>query len=162
MLKHINQNPKNIPVIVLSAYWEKETIIQAFKFGASDYMKKPIDIQELEARIWVHLRNSATPSFEERKKHNCFEHKEQKIYFANTPLPFTKVEKSIVTLLIQNKNAIVKRQTLWQELSTISSQRSLDYHIGNIRKKLSTHTQQDDILQTIYGVGYKLVCKEEF
>ncbi len=56
VLKFVNKNKKNIPILVLSAYSDKNTKLQAFKLGASDYMVKPIDPEELEARIWVQLK----------------------------------------------------------------------------------------------------------
>lgn len=156
-LKYLNRSGKNVPVIVLSAYSQKETIIQAFKFGASDYMKKPIDVEELEARVWVHLKNGFVSDFENRKLNNLFLHKDSKVYYNDTALPLTKIEKAILLILLQNKNTIIKREKLTQELFSMSSERTLDYHIGNLRKKIFAHTNKDDLLQTVYGVGYKLV-----
>ena len=71
VLKFLNLNKINIPVIVISAYSDKNSKLQAFKLGANDYMVKPIDPEELEARIWVQLKNLST--FIEKVNKNIFE-----------------------------------------------------------------------------------------
>ena len=55
VLRYLNKNKIFIPVIVLSESSDLKTTLQAFRFGAVDYMVKPIDLDELEARISVKL-----------------------------------------------------------------------------------------------------------
>ncbi|MFW3413394.1 response regulator transcription factor [Aliarcobacter butzleri] len=157
VLKFVNKNKKNIPILVLSAYSDKNTKLQAFKLGANDYMVKPIDPEELEARIWVQLKNSSNFISNATKK-SSFEINDNVISFNEEPLKLTKTEFEILSFLIKHKNQIVKREKLLDFLSSIiQSDRSLDYHIKNIRIKLADNASNPKYLLTEYGVGYKLV-----
>lgn len=156
ILKFLNKNKINIPVIVISAYSNKDLKLQAFKLGANDYMVKPIDPEELEARIWVQLKNSTCIIESIDKK--LFELQDNSILFDNKNLKLTKIEFDILKLLIKNRNRIVQRYELHEFLSSsITSDRSLDYHIKNIRVKIGEHVANPKHLITEYGVGYKLI-----
>lgn len=156
ILKFLNKNKINIPAIVISAYSNKDLKLQAFKLGANDYMVKPIDPEELEARIWVQLKNSTCIIESIDKK--LFELQDNSILFDNKNLKLTKIEFDILKLLIKNRNRIVQRYELHEFLSSsITSDRSLDYHIKNIRVKIGEPTANPKHLITEYGVGYKLI-----
>ncbi|BAK74083.1 MAG: response regulator transcription factor [Arcobacter sp.] len=157
VLKFVNKNKINIPILVLSAYSDKNTKLQAFRLGASDYMVKPIDPEELEARIWVQLRNSSNFVSNTSKK-ALFEINDNVILFNEEALKLTKTEFEILSFLIKHKNQTVHREKLLDFLSSIiQSDRSLDYHIKNIRIKLGDNGTNPKYLLTEYGIGYKLV-----
>jgi DNA-binding response OmpR family regulator len=144
-----------IPTVVLSAYSDTKSKILAFRYGANDYMVKPIDLEELEARIWVQLsRHSAIKT---EKEDSVFMVKSFTIYFKGKVLDLTSIEFKILSMLIKHKNQTIARKTLVELLSTLSSNRSLDNHIKNIRKKLGDTGKKNMHLRTEYGVGYKLV-----
>ncbi len=153
VLKNI-KNRVSIPIIITSAYSDTKSKLLAFKYGASDYMVKPLDLEELEARIWLQLgKNSEIKTFEEKK---VFDIKEDKIYFQQNILNLTTIEYEILELFIKNMNIIIRREELVESLSCLSSKRSLDNHIKNIRKKIGDNGTQARYLKTEYGVGYKL------
>ena len=155
VLKFLNKNNVNIPVIVVSAYSEKSSKLLAFKLGAVDYMVKPIDPEELEARIWVHIKNVS--NFAERVEKKVFQLVNNMIYFEDEFLKLTKTEFEILKYLMENKNSVVKRDELLKCLSSvIQSERSLDYHIKNIRIKIGDNGANPRYLITEYGIGYKL------
>lgn len=157
VLKFLNKNKINIPVIVISAYSDKNSKLQAFKLGANDYMTKPIDPEELEARIWVQLKNNSN-FFSKNINESLFQIEDKAILFDEKPLKLTKTEFEILAFLINNKNQTVKREKLLDFLSSIiQSDRSLDYHIKNIRIKLGDNGTNPKYLQTEYGIGYRLV-----
>ena len=152
----LNKNNVYIPVIVVSAYSEKSSKLLAFKLGAVDYMVKPIDPEELEARIWVHIKNVST--FVEKIEKKVFQLVNGTIFFEDNSLKLTKTEFEILKYLIENKNSVVKRDDLLKCLSSIiQSDRSLDYHIKNIRIKMGDNGANPRYLITEYGLGYKLV-----
>ncbi len=143
-----------LPVIVISAYGDTRSKIMAFRYGATDYMVKPIDLEELEARIWVQLgKNSEIPQeFEEES----FRIDTSDILLNGKPLGLTWTEFKILQLLLQNKNRTVTRERLLSILSSVSSNRSLDNHIKNIRKKMAAYGGKN-FLKTEYGMGYRLI-----
>ena len=152
LLKNIRQQT-SIPIIITSAYSDTKTKLTAFKFGANDYMVKPLDLEELEARIWLQLGKISDM---EILKEELFDLRENEIYFQEKPLHLTTIEFEILSTLIQHKNQTLTRQELVESLSSLSSQRSLDNHIKNIRKKIGDNGTQAIYLKTEYGVGYKL------
>jgi len=154
MLKSI-KNRVAIPVIIISAYSDIQNKIQAFKYGASDYMIKPIDLEELEARIWAIMGRHSNIQIQNEK--NIFEIKNSSIFFKQELLNLTSLEFELLSILIQNKNQTISREVLAKSLSSISSHRSLDHHIKNIRKKIGDNGNSPLFLKTEYGVGYKLL-----
>ena len=153
VLKSI-KNHTSIPIIVTSAYNDTQRKLMAFKYGASDYMTKPLDLEELEARVWLQLGKNSEIKTEDEKR--IFEIKENHIYFKKQRLELTTIEFELLSLLIQNKNNVIKREELVSALSSISSNRSLDNHIKNIRKKIGDNGNKAQYLKTEYGVGYTL------
>ena len=154
VLKSI-KNHISLPIIVTSAYNDTKAKLLAFKYGASDYMTKPLDLEELEARIWVQLGKNSTISMQEEKE--LFKCKDGSIYFKNKVLDLTTIEFEILSILLEHKNQVVSREELIEALSSISSNRSLDNHIKNIRKKIGDNGNKAVYLKTEYGVGYRLV-----
>jgi DNA-binding response OmpR family regulator len=151
LLKFLNKNNISIPVIAISAYSETVKKLEAFKLGAIDYMVKPIDMEELEARIWVHL--SQNTKIESKNSSSTFKNTDNTIYFKESPLKLTSTEYKLFSILLENKNILIKREDLAKLLSSNSNQRTLDFHINNIRKKLD---EEKEYISTEYGVGYKL------
>ncbi len=155
VLRFLNSEKLNIPVIVISGYSDTQTKIKAFKFGASDYLVKPIDPVELEARIWVHLgKNTNIKTF---LSNTVFKIDKNSIYYKGKLLKLTKTEFEIMKIIVQNPNQIIYRDNLYKILSPRSNQRTLDGHIKNIRKKIKDiDPENEDIISTVYGLGYTL------
>jgi len=151
VLKSI-KNSVLIPTIVISAYSDIQTKLHAFKLGALDYIEKPYNLEELEARIWACLSKSNGVD----NNRYIFEIRDENIIFNNEKLKLTQIESEILKTLIKNKNIAISREKLSKSLSSISSQRSLDYHIKNIRTKINDDGSNSRYLKTEYGVGYIL------
>jgi len=145
-----------VPVIVTSAYGDTKSKLTAFKFGASDYMVKPLDMEELEARIWVHLQRHC--KIESTPKKRGFHKEGETVRFQEKELELTAVERTVFSLLLERKNQVVSREDLLA-YANLQSNRALDNHIKNIRKKLVELGGSADMIKTVYGVGYSL--KEE-
>jgi DNA-binding response OmpR family regulator len=145
----------HLPVIVISASSETTIKLQAFRYGASDYMVKPIELLELEARIWTVLGRFTQVEVE--KSSDVFYEKDGNIFFKNRLLELTPTEYEILKTLMKNKNSIVSREHLVSKLSNVSSTRTLDYHIKNIRSKIEKNDKTNKYLKTVYGTGYKLI-----
>jgi DNA-binding response OmpR family regulator len=117
-------------------------------------MVKPLELEELEARIWVQLGKHSEIRTE--KKRNIFQIKDSYIEFKEKVIDLTTIEFEILSQLIKHKNQTVSRESLIHTLSSVSSPRSLDNHIKNIRKKIGDNGNKAVYLKTEYGVGYKL------
>jgi DNA-binding response OmpR family regulator len=141
------------PIIITSAYSDTQAKLLAFKYGALDYMVKPIDLEELEARIWVQLTKYTQISTQNQKDIYTYN---KRIYFKDEVLQLTNIEHTLLSLFLQRPNQIIPREELLATLSSISSNRSLDNHIKNIRKKIGDSGKNPKYLITEYGVGYSL------
>ena len=154
ILKKI-KNIISTPVIIISAYSQLDIKLKAFKLGASDYMIKPIEFEELEARIWIHT--SKDSNITDDFQINIFTIDGNIILFNDKQLSLTSTEFDILSLFINNKNNLLSRKELCTNLSSVSSHRSLDNHILNIRKKIEIDAKNPQYLKTEYGLGYKLI-----
>lgn len=151
LLKFLKKNNISIPVIAISAYSQIQKKLEAFKLGVVDYMVKPVDMEELEARVWVHL--SQNSKIKPIKSSETFKKIDNIVYFKEKPLPLTSTEFKIFNILLENKNILITREDLAKSLSSKSNPRTLDFHIQNIRKKLDS---EKEYIVTEYGMGYKL------
>lgn len=146
------KNKIAIPTIMLSANIQVDYKLKSFMLGAIDYMTKPFDLEELEGRIWLALNKPDKLNIDS----SIFEIKGTGIYFKSNYLQLTKIEFELLKTLIANKNDVVSRAALAESLSSISSQRSLDYHIKNIRRKIKFYDPETNYIQTEYSLGYIL------
>ena len=145
-----------LPIIIISALNDTNTKVKAFRYGASDFMVKPIDLLELEARIWSHLKRYGKIATK-KQDNDIFYIKNNHAYFQNKIVDFTPVEFDIFHILLKNKNQTITRERLTDALSSVSSHRTLDYHIKNIRSKIKDDSKNPKYLKTEYGVGYKFI-----
>ncbi len=147
------------PTLVVSAYSHTSYKLTAFKLGAYDYIAKPVDLEELEARIWVHLRHSSSLNLKAARpltEGNRFNVIDGTVTMDGEPIPLTGIEYEIFSYLYKNRNKVVSRDTLVSILSSQITERSLDNHIKNIRKKIGDDGRKKIYLKTVYGTGYML------
>ncbi len=146
------KNSINISTIVISAHSDIKTKLHAFRLGALDYIVKPYNLEELEARIWALFGKGDIL----KESSDTFVVNGQYIFFKDKKVNLTQTETNILKILITNKKSTTSREDLASSLSKISSPRSLDYHIKNIRKKINDNSSSPQYLKTEYGVGYRL------
>lgn len=164
VLRQLRQHSK-VPVIMLTARGEDIDNIVGLEIGADDYLTKPCNPRVLVAHMRAILRRAESPSPTNANESIIIQGLElqpgsRTVLYQNKPLVTTTTEYSILELLMQNAGRIVSKQqlsehALGRELSAYD--RSLDVHISNLRKKLSTDTQQEELIKTIRGVGYQFI-----
>lgn len=156
VLPHI----KGIPVIVMSAKAGIENKVALLLGGAVDYITKPFDMQELSARIAVHLRTfdrlgkAEILTFEEIE----LDTNTHTVKVKGTDVKLTRTEYAILKLLMQNQLQIVAKSQLLDRISEDTpdcTESSLKTHISNLRKKLRD-TGGKDYIEAIWGIGFKM------
>lgn len=152
------KNKSNIPIIISSARDDLLDKIMGLERGADDYLPKPYDPRELEARIKTILRRYNV----EQKPKELFtlDEKNHTIYFQNQILQLTLAEFDILSLLIKRKNGVVSREEMIYESFHIddnSSLKNIDVMISRIRQKLSQIDATKKYIISIRGMGYKLI-----
>ncbi|MDD2837994.1 MAG: response regulator transcription factor [Sulfuricurvum sp.] len=149
---------QNIPIIISSARSDVTDKINALELGADDYLPKPYDPRELEARIHSVLRRYDAASALASENACDFKLNESAmlISYKNRPLELTNAEYGILAHMIKKQGMVVSREDLIHNVSAInedSSNKSIDVMMGRIRNKLGDKT----LIESIRGIGYKLL-----
>ncbi|MBS6195556.1 MAG: response regulator transcription factor [Clostridiales bacterium] len=157
VLREIRQKDADIKVIILSARSTVEDRITGLDEGANDYLVKPFDFGELEARIRSLLRRefSQMPTVLEMGLLTV-DTKSKSVAFGDVRINLTRKEYGILEYLMQHKNQVVSAEELtehvWNnEFDPFSN--TFRYHIHSLKKKLNTASQMDYI-KTVRGQGY--------
>lgn len=150
----------DIPVIVISAKVDVQDKVKLLLNGASDYLTKPFEIQELLARITVQFRNKK----KETKTTNIviddlkLDTALHELYVEQTLVRLTKTEYAILKLLMQNPKQVITKSAMLERISEDTPdcvESSLKVHISNLRKKLR-EVNGKDYIEAVWGIGFKL------
>lgn len=158
VLKNIREK-SNVPLIVLSAKDELDTKVDLLMSGASDYMTKPFELKELEARVLVQLRNAAGKNevFLEYRDLRI-DREGKKVILCGKPLSLTAQEYRILELLLKHPQKVFTKNEIyeyaWEEYY-MGEDKTINVHISNIRQKMKKITQEEYI-ETVWGMGFKL------
>ena len=139
-----------VPIIVVSAKNNIEEKVDLLKSGASDYVTKPFDFHELDARIDINIRKEKISEIVYKTLKLNTEN--YSVYLEETPVLLTKTEFELVKLLIENKEEIVSRDRIVEKIwGWEASDNLLDSTIKKIRQKLGKEK-----IKTVRGIGYIL------
>lgn len=151
---------RNIPVIVVSAKAEVSDKVELLLGGASDYVTKPFNTEELLARITVQLRKAAPapPSsvlvYDEIRMDTDL----RTVQISKTPVRLTRTEYAILKLLMQNPSQVITKSVMLDRISEDTPdcmESSLKVHISNLRRKLK-EVNGKDYIEAVWGIGFKL------
>lgn len=145
------QNKINTPIIIISAKEDIDTKLKWFSYGVIDYIVKPFDLRELDARIKVILnKNNNLLNF----WNYIFDFDNRIFKFSWKQINVWKTEYQILKILFENKNKFVSRgeiiEEIWWENALFDSDWKLDVYISNIRSKF-----WKDIFKTSKWYWYK-------
>ena len=157
VLKRLRSRHDGTPVMILTANNSMHSRISELDHGADDYMIKPFDVQELEARIRVLLRRASNLSNPlVRCGDLCFNSNTKEFALADKPLPLTPRERAVLELLIVKMGSTVSKQILAQSLFSMNNDASpeaIEIYIHRLRKKLEKSVAS---IVTLRGFGYLL------
>ncbi len=148
-----------IPIIISSARSDVADKVTALKMGAEDYLPKPYDPRELEARISTVLRRYKIKPKTEQKNDFRVDKDGMQIFFKDKKLEFTNAEFGILSYLIQKRGFVISREELIMNVDAInedSSNKSIDVIIFRIRHKIEDNPKEPKYIFSIRGIGYKL------
>ncbi|MBW7477140.1 response regulator transcription factor [Paenibacillus oenotherae] len=155
---------RTFPILIISAKGEQQTKIDTLRAGADDYITKPFDIEEVSARIDSHLRRyqRTGPIVEQkllRHKDIVIDVDEQAVTVGGSDLVLTAREYSILTLMMASPRKVFTKANLFESIwgeEFISDDNTLNVHISNLRSKLAKANPQEEYIETIWGMGYRL------
>ncbi len=154
----------DIPVIVISARIDKETKINVLRAGADDYITKPFDLDEVAARIATNLRRSKGMMIE--KKTSQLNYKDirlnidtKEVKVKDTPITLTVREYGILEILLTYPKKIFSKANLFESVwgeDYMGDDNTVNVHMSNLRSKLNKANAEEEYIETIWGMGYRL------
>ena len=171
VLSKLRQKGNRTPVIILTARNAEEEIVQGLRYGADDYMTKPFGVAELLARVSAVLRRASGEQLSDVSPRtdkmitvgdlSIFPEKYE-VLLAGESIPLRPKEFEVLLYLAQRPGMVITRDDLMNIVwgfDYIGGQRTVDVHVSSLRKKLELN-QQSVQIESIRGVGYKLVIKK--
>jgi DNA-binding response OmpR family regulator len=161
LAKEIRLENKTIPIIFLTAKSQTSDVLEGFKHGGNDYLKKPFSMEELIVRMKGLLNRVALKIAPETIKisNYSFNAAKQILTFSNEIQQLTHREAQLLLALFEKKNEVLDRAFILNKLwgsDDFFNARSMDVFISKLRKKL----KKDKNIQilNVRGFGYKLIC----
>ena len=165
MVRRIRQTDRQTPVLFLTARSAVNDVVEGFKLGANDYLKKPFGMQELIVRIKALVGRAYQPIQEKKEEvyeigRYLFNPTNQTLSLLDQSEELSYRESEILKRLCLNRNQVVNMQNILLDLwgdDTFFNQRSLHVFITKLRHKLS----KDDTIRivNVRGIGYKLIVE---
>ena len=146
--------PMGIPVIFLTAKDRVQDRVKGLRLGAEDYIVKPFDVMELQARVEVVLRRYKKTEEHLRSGAIEVDTRSMRVTRNGQEVPLTKKEYDLLLLFLRNPNTALYRDTIYEHVwggELEYGSKTVDLHVQRLRKKLSL----DRELQVLPKVGYR-------
>ena len=155
---------RTTPIIMLTARVEDTDKIVGLELGADDYMTKPFNAREIVARVRALLRRASfaqeAPAQILRIGALALDVDQHLLTMDETPVDLTRTEFTLLHLLMANPGHTFTRDELLEKSMGYAYEgmgRTLDTHMSNLRKKIEPDPSKPIYIQTVYGIGYRLM-----
>lgn len=163
VLKELRKHQNwSVPILILSAKNSLQDKVSLLKMGADDYITKPFEPEEVIARIEASLRRVGKETVQ-----NLLVYKNLKLYpssrkvlIKDEELTLTAHEFDLLCLLMKHPDKVYSRESLYDQVwqgGYYGENNTVNVHISNIRKKLKEKDPDVEYIQTVYGIGFKLL-----
>jgi DNA-binding response OmpR family regulator len=160
LCQRLRSHGYSMPVLMLTARDTVSDKIAGLDAGADDYVVKPIDLQELFARVRALLRrgSATSPPILEwealRLDPSTYE-----VSYGETPVHLTPKEYGLLELLMRNGRRVLSRSAIIEHvwsLETPPEEHAVKVHIRGLRQKLKAAGASEDLIETVHSMGYCL------
>jgi DNA-binding response OmpR family regulator len=160
LCQRLRSHGYSMPVLMLTARDTVSDKIAGLDAGADDYVVKPIDLQELFARVRALLRrgSATSPPILEwaalRLDPSTYE-----VSYGETPVHLTPKEYGLLELLMRNGRRVLSRSAIIEHvwsLETPPEEHAVKVHIRGLRQKLKAAGASEDLIETVHSMGYRL------
>jgi two-component system, OmpR family, response regulator BaeR len=145
----------DIPIVMVTARVEEIDRLIGLDLGADDYVCKPFSARELVARVKAILRRGRLPS----ANGLVLDEERHRATLDGRELDLTPVEFRLLRTLAATPGRVFSRDKLLEHLYAdhrVVTDRTVDAHVKNLRRKLEDARPGQELVRSIYGVGYKL------
>lgn len=154
------QETRTVPIIMLSARSEEVDRVRGLETGADDYVVKPYSVGELMARVRLQLRRSRPAAVGEKLEFEdiVLDSESHKVFRKGKLLKLGPTEFRLLSTFMEKPGRVWSREQLLDRVwgrDIYVDTRTVDVHIGRLRKALCQHGGQDPV-RTVRGAGYAL------
>jgi DNA-binding response OmpR family regulator len=153
----------DVPVIVLTARTDKDTVVQLLRLGADDYIAKPFDNNELLARMDVQLRRASDREIAGEEilsfRDLTLEINGYDVQVGGCKAGLSKREFEILRLMMCHPKKVFTKNNLYESVwgeEFYGDDNTINVHISKLRAKLAVHSPDTEYIQTVWGIGFKM------
>ena len=160
LCRRLREHNYQTPVLMLTAKDTTTEKVQGLDAGADDYIVKPYKLDELLARVRALLRRGITSMPPVLRWGSLILNSNTcKVKYQEQPLKLTPKEYSLLELFMRNGGKLLSRNAILENLWSFEEppdEDAIKAHIRRLRKKLSKVGAENDFIETVYGLGYRL------
>ena len=151
----------DVHIIMVTARVEEIDRLLGLELGADDYVCKPFSPREVVARVKAVLRRSARSEGMPPADGLQLEHEQFRALLNGRDLELTPVEFALLDTLRSRPGRVFSRQQLMDAMYSdyrVVSDRAVDTHVKNLRRKLNAAAPGVELIESVYGVGYRFTA----
>lgn len=165
LCRKLRQENINAPILILTARDTTTDKVIGLDAGADDYLVKPFELEELSARIRaLSRRGKETQALQLTHGQLCLDPSTCQVTYDGKILTLTPKEYMILELFLRNPHRVLTRSDILDKLwdfDKSSGEGTVRTHITNLRNKLKAAGSSESLIETLYGIGYRLEQKNE-
>lgn len=160
--RHLRKNGVNVPILMLTARSELNNKVQGLKAGGDDYLTKPFETPELQARVEALLRRASSGT---RVEVRTYEFDGIEVDFTTSrvmkngkTITLGERECRLLRYLVERRGLVLSRDELLQDVwgyKSIPLTRTVDVHIAWLRQKIEDDPKNPQYIVTVHGQGYR-------
>ncbi len=157
-LKAIRESGSRIPVIILTAKTDEDSVVEGLQLGANDYVRKPFGDRELLARIKTALKEPQVRSHQIRYGDLLVLVDRRQVMYGDREIDLSPREFDILSYFVQHADTVITREALLETIDKDNElfDRTIDSTISHVRSRLKKSGLKSIEINSIYGVGYRL------
>ncbi|ASC72042.1 DNA-binding response regulator [Halomicronema hongdechloris C2206] len=165
LCQRLRQAGHQVPILMLTACDTIADKVLGLDAGADDYLVKPFDLQELSARIRALLRRGETTTPPVLQWHQLSLNPNTcDVSYGEQPLALSPKEYSLLEFFLRHQRRVFSRAQLLEQLwpfERMPDESTVKAHIRGLRQKLEAAGAPKDLIETVYGLGYRLKQLDE-
>jgi two-component system alkaline phosphatase synthesis response regulator PhoP len=148
------------PIVMLTAKTQEAEKVMGLELGADDYVTKPFGTRELRARVKALLRRAGSENESKSYRFGDVEVNFERgdVHRGNEVVELTPIEFKLLELFVQSRGRVLSRERLLEAAwgtETYASDRIVDNHIANLRRKIEPDPANPKYLRNLRGLGYR-------
>lgn len=156
----------NIPILFLSGKVSEDDKIEGFEAGGDDYIEKPYSLREVYVRIVANVKRNSQKAVKKQDSmiidlgNFSIDKEKHKLFFQEEEIPISNKEYDLILFLAQNANREITFEEIGLKLWGTyieSDRRNVMVNVSRLRKKILDQTGVDNLIETVWSKGYKLV-----